>query len=99
MAEKEELGKITVVTDDDTGMYRIGEIEGGWNGKIKDHIQDHGVNGLLIHLAYMSTRVIEIHRESNSTNGNSDCSAKPAQNANVELLASIAERLDTREDD
>ena len=78
MPSKVELGTIHAVTDDDTGMYRIGEIDGGWNGEIKHQIQQYGVEPILIHLAYMATRAIEISRESN--NVHADETAKVAGN-------------------
>ncbi len=67
MSEKINLGKIDVVTDCDTGMYRIGEIDGGFNGELRSHIKRYGSDELLLKLSYMANTVIELQREINSS--------------------------------
>ena len=43
MPERKILAKIIKITDDDTGMYRIGEIDGGFPKilEIDDHTEDN----------------------------------------------------------
>lgn len=64
MAEKTELGSIRVVTDCDTGIYTIGEVDGGWKtSMLKSHISKYGVESLLIRLAHMQSEAITIARD------------------------------------
>mgnify|MGYP003119648607 CR=1 FL=1 len=65
MTEKRLLGSISAVTDCETGMYRIGEIEGGFNGLLDDHIRSYGSEGLLITLARFTSTVFETQRKIN----------------------------------
>jgi len=66
MAEKKELGKISVITDCETSVYHIGEIEGGFKpGELKNHIKKHGTVELYRTLARMSAIVFDIENELN----------------------------------
>ncbi len=63
MPEKMTMTKISVVTDDDTGMYSIGEIDGMFCKKeLREHIESHGSQGLIEHLAFLQYQVIEMKR-------------------------------------
>jgi hypothetical protein len=67
MPERLKLATICAITDDDTGMYRIGEIDGGFDDtKLEDHIKDYGSEGLLKCLAYMHWQVMEQIRKPKS---------------------------------
>lgn len=60
MSEKKRIGTTWVIIDDDTGMYHIGEVDGGFDRQLlRQHIEDHGSDELLRHLANMTTMVIE----------------------------------------
>lgn len=67
MPERKQLGRISVITDCDTGMYSIGEIDGGFDSEsVRNHIEKYGSSGLLEKLAYMTHVVVEQHRNINS---------------------------------
>ena len=64
MSEKMPLGNIYVHTDDDTGMYRVGEVDGGFHTEsLRSHIDKYGTADVLSHLAHMTSTVIEINKE------------------------------------
>jgi len=64
MPQKQTIATIWEVTDDDTGMYFIGEVDGGFNAEfLKDHIRHHGNKNLLAHLAYMISQVMDATKE------------------------------------
>jgi hypothetical protein len=66
MPERKQLAKISRVTDDDTGMYRIGEVEGAFQqDQLKEFISRYGKGGLLSTLAYMTHQVVSAAREVN----------------------------------
>ena len=78
MSEKQELARIWAVTDDDTGMYRIGEVDGGFNGNLQHQIEKYGSDELLKQLAYMTHTVIEMQRKQNSRQaGGAVCAKAP----------------------
>lgn len=58
MSERKQLLSISYHSDDDTGMYNIGEIDFGINGQLDDYIKQYGYEGVkdilatLGHLAY-----------------------------------------------
>ena len=82
MPERKQIGQISVVTDDDTGMYHIGEIDGGFDPTlVKAHIESHGSTDLLQTLAYMTTMVVEHQREVNAM--------KSEDSGQVECVATI----------
>lgn len=45
MSERKELCKISYITDDDCGMYRLGEIDWIPNGVIERYVQLYGQYG------------------------------------------------------
>ena len=64
MPEKKTIARISIITDDDTGMYSIGEVDGGFDREsLRQHIEDHGAGGIINHLAYMTAMTVEIARE------------------------------------
>ena len=67
MSNIKQLGSIGYHTDDDTGTYDIGEIDGGWNvALLENYVRRYGVNGILYQLALMTTSVIEAKRKINA---------------------------------
>lgn len=70
MPEKKTIATITVVTDDETGMYHIGEPDGLFQQyELLEYLQQHGQRGkleMLEHLAYLQNQVIEAWRKVNS---------------------------------
>ena len=69
MADRKELGRITIITDDSTGMYRIGEVDGGFHhDRLREHISEYGDTDILRLLAYMTSKVIGISRDINAEN-------------------------------
>ena len=75
MSERKELGSISYHSDDDTGMYHIGEIDGGFNGNLKHYLESFGTKGrdeLLTQFGYMSYLVqktyLEVNAESSQAN-------------------------------
>ena len=64
MPQTEILANVTVVTDDDTGMWSIGEVEGQFfNDRLKEHIESHGVDNILIQLNQMIYSAIDMNRD------------------------------------
>lgn len=60
MPERQQLGTVSVITDDDTGMYTIGEIDGGFStGLLQEHIQSHGADGVIRQLSHMIHQVYQ----------------------------------------
>jgi hypothetical protein len=67
MADFKKIGNVQVVTDCETGMYKIGEVSASFNEKeLKDHIEKHGHEGLCAQLAFMQFQVWETLRTINS---------------------------------
>lgn len=79
MPERKQMVSITIVTDDDTGMYHIGEPGGLFQqGELLEYLQQRGQKGklgILEHLAYLQNQVIESWRKVNSGD-NVQCNAK-----------------------
>ncbi len=64
MPQTEILANVTVVIDDDTGMWSIGEVEGQFfNDRLKEHIESHGVDSILIQLNQMIYSAIDMNRD------------------------------------
>ena len=68
MAETKEVTRIHVVTDSDNGYEHIGDIDGGHFEKkwLRNHIRNHGHQGLLDSLAWMTFQVWDMVREVNA---------------------------------
>lgn len=45
MSQRKPLLEVTYHTDDDTGMYRIGEIDFGINGGLEKYLERYGYEG------------------------------------------------------
>jgi len=76
MPERKTILEISKVTDDDTGMYCIGEIDGIFQKHTLDaYLSSHGEKGkseLINHLAYLQSQIIDAWRE---INNDTDCTA------------------------
>ena len=75
MPERRTLVSITTVTDHDTEMYHIGEIDGLLqHGELKEHIKRHGHQELLVHLAYLQSQVFTaLHEVNDEKEENNAC--------------------------
>jgi hypothetical protein len=72
MAERKPLATINYITDFETSMYHMGEVDGSFSeAQLEDYIKRFGTKDLLEHLAYLTFQVIEISRKVNSED---DCS-------------------------
>ena len=79
MSEKKQLAKIWTVADDDTGMYKIGEVDGGFNSiALEEHIKDHGKDDLILHLSNMIYQVISKSREIDENSLHNSCAKMDA---------------------
>lgn len=61
--QDETLLSVTVITDDDTGMYAIGELDFGIHGGLEDHIRENGTKDVLNMLDYLKGEVEKIGAE------------------------------------
>lgn len=67
MSNRKQIGTISFHTDDDTGMYEVGEMDGGWNSsELETYIKRYGADKILVHLSYMASTVIDVNRKINS---------------------------------
>lgn len=60
MSQRKQLLEVTYHSDDDTGMYQVGEIDFGINGRLDEYLRGFGVNGykeIILTLAYLSHEV------------------------------------------
>lgn len=65
--ESEKLATIEFITDFETPMYHLGEVQGSFNtDKLKDYIRRFGTKDLLQHLAFMQYEVIKTMLKINS---------------------------------
>ena len=65
--ESEKLATIKFITDFETPMYHLGEVQGSFNDEeLKKYIKRFGTTDLLSHLAFMQYQVIKVMREVNS---------------------------------
>lgn len=70
MPEREKLTEITYVTDHDTGMYKLGEVDGLFQEQqLEYYLNMYGSEDLLRHLAFLTHQVIkaDIARRSQET--------------------------------
>ncbi len=80
MACRKNLLTVDYHYDDETGMYRVGEIDTGINGELEGYIKMYGTKGaheILAGLAYLSGQVMEELRGYNKAKSVQDscCSA------------------------
>lgn len=67
MTAFKELGKISIVTDTETGQERIGDAAGGFDDfKLKEHIREYGTENLLKTMAWMNFQIWQTYRELNA---------------------------------
>ena len=58
MSEKIALTRIYYHNDDDTGMYKVGELDGIFTeGQLQEYIRRFGAEGLISHLSYLIYQV------------------------------------------
>ena len=70
MPERKTLGRISAITDCDTGLHSIGEINGGLDREMtRQHIERHGSEGLLNTLAHMTHLVVDEQRRIDNDKG------------------------------
>jgi len=63
MPERKKILTINVITDDDTGMYSIGEIDGIFQeDELFEFVGDYNADNLIKHLAFLS---YQVHRVKN----------------------------------
>ena len=69
MPERKTMVTISRITDDDTGMYQMGEIDGAFQEQaLADYLDVYGERGLsdlTAQLAYLQFQVIRAWRERN----------------------------------
>ena len=63
MSEKIVLTRIYFHNDDDTGMYKVGEVDGVFTeGQLQEYIRRFGAVGLIDHLSYLIYQVKSVER-------------------------------------
>lgn len=73
MAERKEIGSISVITDSETPYDNIGDIEGGFSEpELENQIRNHGHHELLTTLAYMTWQVWDTVRKVNAESASTD---------------------------
>jgi len=63
MATRAKLLDVTYHTDDETGLYRVGEVDFGVNARLQDYLRRYGIKGrddILTTLAYLTHTVWEV---------------------------------------
>ena len=53
MASRQKLLEVSAITDCETGMYEIGEVDFGINMSIEHHIRKYGHEEILLTLAHL----------------------------------------------
>lgn len=85
MPERKTLITITQVTDDDTGMYYIGEPDGLFQrDELTEYLKAHGQKGkrdLHEHIAYLQNQIIESWRNINLQDHNENDIGSNAKSA------------------
>jgi hypothetical protein len=67
MAERKELGSISIITDTETGMYHMDKIDGGFDEQLLiEHIRKYGHMELVEKLTLMLWKVWEETHKINS---------------------------------
>lgn len=74
MAETKLITSLHVVTDSETHYDNIGDIDGGMFNEewLENHIEKHGVTGLLERLSMMITQVCNTHVKVLNNRSNND---------------------------
>ena len=76
MTTRKELVTISCVTDHDTGMYHMGEIDGIFQrDELEDYIRNYGATELIEHLAYLVHQVVELRNKINGEEAQQGCQA------------------------
>ncbi len=58
MSEKQLLTRLSYITDDDTGIYKMGEVDGVFSlPELEKYISVYGVDGLYRHLCFLISQV------------------------------------------
>jgi len=68
MSERVNLLSVSYHSDDDTGMYRVGEIDFGVSGTLETYLDSYGQKGcgeILSALSHLTHSVIEANRKVN----------------------------------
>ena len=68
MSQRKELLEITYHSDDDTGMYQVGEIDFGISGLLDEYLENYGYKGkkeIMDTLCYLIYEVEKRFREKN----------------------------------
>jgi len=79
MPERKDLTTISFVTDHDTGMYYMGEIDGVFQEhSLRDYLIRYGDRGradLLNHLAHLTFQVVDTSRKLSEEGARGRCEA------------------------
>ena len=76
MPESKIIGTISIITDCETGMYKMGEVDGGLNDvQLIKHVEKYGHEGLCEKLAYMQWQVWQALREVNAGRFKDHCNS------------------------
>jgi len=80
MPEHKILAKIIKITDDDVGMYRIGEIDGGFSDEeLLEYLnqnKEYGLHQLTSKLTHLQFQVWNAWRKHVAENASQGCDAK-----------------------
>lgn len=75
MSKRKELLSVSYHTDTETGNERVGEIDFGISGTVKEYLKEYGLKGkdeIIKTLAYLMYYVEFEHRQ-NAHDGGGDC--------------------------
>lgn len=72
-AERQELAKVSYVTDTDVSYYEIGEVDGAFQeAQLEDYIKRFGHEKLCSHLAFMNYQIWKVVRKINGERDSED---------------------------
>ena len=67
MPETKTLADIRYITDFETPIYSLGEVEGSFDpDTLEDYIDKYGSTGLYQHMAYLQYQIVETQRRINA---------------------------------
>jgi hypothetical protein len=94
MAETKEITTLYVVTDSETSYDNIGDIDGGCFDKswLRQHIKNHGIEGLLRTFSWMNFQVFEAMREVNNEQ-NAQASVATKDDSNITADPSKTQKI------